>query len=194
MRRLQSILLLAAVPLLFGCEFPVRSLYPLYNDENLINDSRIVGRWKDKDSTETWEFSTAGNKAYNCVVRDNDGRPARFEARVMDLRGRMFLNFFPAELNGNVSPFVALHLWPVHTFAFLETSESTLQLRFPDNNWLVSLLSENPGAIRHESLGERDIVLSASTETLQQFWMEHLDTEDALMEPIQLQRIAEHSP
>ncbi len=96
-------MLFATLPVLSGCEFPVRSLHPFYADENLI--------------------------------------------------------------------------------------EPALRLSFPDQDWLLKLLKENPGAIRHEALGSSDLILTASTDALQRFWLEYPGNEDAFIESIYLQRI-----
>ncbi|MCY3665798.1 MAG: hypothetical protein OXH81_09075 [Gemmatimonadetes bacterium] len=53
---------------------------------------------------------------------------------------------------------------------------------------MQELLEKNPDAIRHEELGKDDIILSASTEALQTFWLAHLDTEGAFAELSDLQR------
>ena len=44
--------------LLSGCI--VRSLHPLYTDENVIFDTRLIGQWAEEGSKEIWEFSQQG--------------------------------------------------------------------------------------------------------------------------------------
>ena len=191
MRRLRAILLFATLPLLSGCEFPVRSLHPFYADENLIQDSRVVGRWKNEDTKDIWEFSKTDKKGYKCLIRDTDGKSTIFEAHLMEIQEKMFLDIFPQEPNSALSLYEGIHLLPVHTFAFVKQIEPALRLSFPDRDWLLKLLKENPVAIRHEALGSSDLILTASTDALQRFWLEHLDNEDAFIEPIDLQRITD---
>ncbi len=200
MRRLHSILLFASLPLLSGCKFDfapfiVRSLHPLYKVEDVLHDARLVGRWKDEDSKETWEFSRAdGEPGYRCVVVDDDGKEAELEAHLLKIEGRTFLDFFPSEPDSSESLYYLLHILPVHTFASVARIDSTLQLRFPDPDWLGRMIKKDPNAIRHEAFEGREFILSASTGELQRFWLEHLDNEDAFIESIDLQRIEDSVP
>ena len=197
---LRSVMLMGSAILMFGCKFDfgslvVRSLRPLYTDETVHHDGRLIGRWKEEGSDEIWEFSRPeGENGYTCVVLHGDGKRTVLEAHLVTIKGNIFLDLFLSEPDSSQSLFTLMHLLPVHTFASVARIDSTLDLKFPDPDWLGKVLKKEPDTIRHELLEGSDYILSASTEALQQFWLEHLDTEDAYMEPIQLQRIAEHSP
>ena len=172
--------------LLSGCI--VRSLHPLYTDENVIFDARLIGQWTEEDSKEIWEFSQQGEQRYKCVVYEEDGEQSILVARLLEIKGKMFLDFFPTELDRQEGVFYQLHILPVHSFAYVKQIEPTLQISFPSSDWLQELLEKNPDAIRHEVLGKDDIILSASTEALQTFWLAHLDTEGAFAELSDLRR------
>lgn len=172
--------------LLSGCI--VRSLHPLYTDENVIFDARLIGQWTEEGSKEIWEFSQQGEQQYKCVVYEEDGEQSILVARLLNIKGKMFLDFFPTKLDRQEGVFYQLHVLPVHSFAYVKQIEPTLQISFPDSDWLQELLEKNPNAIRHEVLGKNDIVLSASTEALQTFWLAHLDTEGAFDELSNRQR------
>ena len=45
--------LFGLLPLLSGCI--VRSLHPLYTDENVIFEEGLVGQWMEEGSKEVWE-------------------------------------------------------------------------------------------------------------------------------------------
>lgn len=172
--------------LLSGCI--VQSLHPLYTDENVIFDARLIGQWTEEDSKEIWEFSQQGEQRYKCVVYEDEGEQSILAAHLLQIKGKMFLDFFPTELDGRGGIFYQLHILPVHSFAYVKQIEPTLQISFPSSDWLQELLEKNPDAIRHEELGRDDIILSASTEALQTFWLAHLDTEGAFAELSNLQR------
>ena len=172
--------------LLSGCI--VRSLHPLYTDENVIFDARLIGQWVEEDSTEIWEFSQQGEQRYKCVVYEEEGEQSILVAHLLEIKGKMFLDFFPIESDRQEGIFYQLHILPIHSFAFVKQIEPTLQISFPSSDWLQELLEKNPDAIRHEELGKDDVILSASTETLQTFWLTHLDTEGAFAELSNLQR------
>ncbi len=172
--------------LLSGCI--VQSLHPLYTDENVIFDARLIGQWAEEDSKEIWEFSQQGEQRYKCVVYEDEGEQSILAAHLLEIKGKMFLDFFPTELDEQGGIFYQLHVLPVHSFAYVKQIEPTLQIRFPSSDWLQELLEKNPDAIRHEELGRDNIILSASTEALQTFWLAHLDTEGAFAELSNLQR------
>ena len=187
MRSLKLLIFLSGVLLLLsGCI--VQSLHPLYTDENVIFDMRLIGQWAEEGSKEIWEFSRLDEKRYGCVVYVDEDEKGMLEARLLTIKGKMFLDFFPTEPDWPSGIFYQLHLMPVHTFAFVEQIEPTLQIRFPNIDWLQELLEKNPDAIRHEKRGNHDVILSASTEVLQTFWLAHIDTEGAFDKPIDLQR------
>ena len=187
MQRLKLLVFpLGVLLLLSGCI--VRSLHPLYTDENVIFDARLIGQWTEEDSKEIWEFSQQGEQRYKCVVYEEDGEQSILTARLLEIKGKMFLDFFPTESDRQEGVFYQLHILPVHSFAYVKQIEPTLQISFPSSDWLQELLEKNPDAIRHEELGEDDIILSASTEALQTFWLAHLDTEGAFAELSDLQR------
>ena len=173
--------------LLSGCI--VQSLHPLYTDENVIFDTRLIGQWSEEGSKEIWEFSKMDKQRYRCAVYVDEDEKGLLEAHLLTIKGKMFLDFFPTEPDDWPSGiFYKLHLLPVHTFAFVKQIEPTLQISFPNMDWLQELLEKNPDAIRHEKRGKHDIILSASTEVLQTFWLAHIDTEGAFDKPIDLQR------
>ena len=187
MRSLKLLIFLSGVLLLLsGCI--VQSLHPLYTDENVIFDMRLIGQWAEEGSKEIWEFSRLDEKRYGCVVYVDEEEKGMLEAHLLTIKGKMFLDFFPTEPDWPSGIFYQLHLMPVHTFAFVRQIEPTLQIRFPNIDWLQELLEKNPDAIRHEKRGKHDIILSASTEVLQTFWLAHIDTEGAFDKPIDLQR------
>lgn len=187
MRSLKLLIFLSVVLLLLsGCI--VQSLHPLYTDENVIFDTRLIGQWSEEGSEEIWEFSRLDEKRYGCVVYVDEEEKGMLEARLLTIKGKMFLDFFPTEPDWPSGIFYQLHLMPVHTFAFVRQIEPTLQIRFPNIDWLQELLEKNPDAIRHEKRGNHDVILSASTEVLQTFWLAHIDTEGAFDKPIDLQR------
>ena len=66
MRRLKLLVFPFGVLLLLsGCI--VRSLHPLYTDENVIFDTRLIGQWSEEGSKEIWEFSQQGEQRYKDV-------------------------------------------------------------------------------------------------------------------------------
>ncbi|MGD8501181.1 MAG: hypothetical protein PVJ86_11070 [Phycisphaerales bacterium] len=173
--------LLAA--LLGGC---IPSLYPLYTDETLIFDERLIGRWVGEE--ETWQFSKAGEKEYEARVLQED-KEACFEAHLVKLGGMMYLDIFPAsnETLESLPEIYRAHLLPAHTFMRVDQIEPDLQLRWVNAG---ELLEKDPNLLKHEKIDDDRIVLTASTEDIQKFVVEHANdivldvTEFARREPL----------
>ena len=85
--------LLAA--LLGGC-IPVMSLHPLFTEETLVFEEKLLGTWVD-DSNNIWEFKDPNEqkKIYKLIVVDNEGQKGSFDARLTKLENKLFLDVYP---------------------------------------------------------------------------------------------------
>ncbi len=187
--------LLAA--LLGGC-IPVMSLHPLFTEEALVFEEKLLGTWVDDPNSPktTWEFKRIVNssekdwelppeireKAYKLIYSDNDGKKGSFFAGLGVCFERFFLNVCPsqfpcAQLEDpnkvewfyNASFFV-----PAHTFIIIDSIEPQLKMRWITVDAMKELLKEDPNAVKHEFVEDRPI-LTASTKELQAFVLKYAD-------------------
>ncbi len=184
MRKLTSILLIGAFALSVGC---VRSLYPIYTDNDLVFEPGLVGRWAEENSKATWAFSKASTNEYELVYTDDAGKQGTFSAHLARVGGKLFLDLFPAAAELKENDFYQFHLIRVHTFAYVRQIEPTLQMTFPDPEWLKNYVKDNPDSIRHETI-ENEVVLTAPTKELQNFWLKHTDTQGAFGDTSNMRR------
>lgn len=171
------------------------SLNPLYTKQDLVFDPALLGVWRGEgNSKETWAFEKAGDTEYKFVYTEDDGKIGRFEAHLLKLGNTRFLDFFPDEAGieeMNRSGFYKVHLLRTHSFLKVTRIEPTLQMAPLDLKWLREFLGKNPKAIRHHKIGEGDetqIVLTDSTAELRKFVEDHLKTEGAFGDAINLKR------
>jgi hypothetical protein len=68
-------------------------------------------------------------------------------------------------------------------FFFVSQVEPTLRMWDFDDKWLEAFLKKNPSALGHEFVGE-DLWLTAPPKKLQSFLLKHLNTRDALTDPV----------
>jgi len=181
--------LLAGV--LAGC---VPSLHPLFTNEDAIFEEKLLGIWsEEKDSKETWEFQQYGgqdSKRYKMIYTDEKGKEGSFLATLGRLNGMLFLDLFPDEPEINTTDFYKIHLLGVHTFMKIEQIEPTLQMRMMDRDKIKEMLENDPNLIKHEVLEKQgSIVLTASTEELQWFMIDHANDEGLFSEASELKRI-----
>jgi hypothetical protein len=156
----------------------VPSLNPLYTEHDLVFDPALVGHWAENDNAQdTWTFEKSGDQDYKAIYQEK-GKTGEFDVHLVKLGERLFLDFYPQddgikEMDRN--DFYRFHFLPVHTFARVSLSGSTVDMAFLDPDWLKKLLDREPKAIRHERRGEDGIILTASTKDLQTFLLKHAD-------------------
>ena len=198
--------------LLGGC-VPLFSLHPLYTEKDVVFKQELVGVWADPNDPEsTWEFKRKGESkgAYQLIVHLEDEAKGLFDAHLVNLKGKLFLDVFPAEEgfeetmeslekatkdpNSNVWAANFFFLVPVHTFIKVDLTESTLKMQLTDDELMEKLLEQDPNAVKHAVLDENRIVLTASTKELQAFVLKYADGEKLFEEPGVLKRTKAKSP
>jgi hypothetical protein len=194
MRNLGTLIVVAILLTLLGC-CVIRSLHPLYTDQDVIFSSDLLGCWSEEVSHETWEFSKQSESEYQLVITENEGSPFSYEkgksgtfiTHLLKIKGEMFLDLSPSDPEFEQHSISQFCFLPVHTFAYVKQIKPTLQMSFPEPDWLEKLITDNPEAIRHEKIDD-EIILTASTKELQTFWLKHLDTRGAFGELTDMKR------
>ncbi len=185
--------------LLGGC-IPVMSLHPLFTEEALVFEEKLLGTWVDDPNSPktTWEFKRAEKpeKAYELFFSDNEGKKGSFVARLVKLENRLFLDTFPNQspcqagkekhqlvdnkitLTVKVSPkwhYNAFFFVPFHTFIKINSIEPQLKMQLTDDEDMGKLLKEDPNAVKHTSVEGKKPILTASTKELQAFILKYAD-------------------
>ena len=167
--------------LLGGC-IPVMSLHPLFTEETLVFEEKLLGTWVD-DSNNIWEFKNPNEqeKSYKLIFVDNEGQKGSFDARLTKLENKLFLDVYPSEPpwdeedpNKVEWPYNTFFFMPVHTFIKINGIEPELKLQLTDDDELKKLLKEDPNAVEHTSTEDK-FVLTASTKELQAFVVKYAD-------------------
>jgi hypothetical protein len=208
--KIKKILFYLLAGLLGGC-VPVMSLHPLFTEENLIFEEKLLGTWVDDPNSpkSTWEFQRVEDsdqkegelnppkkpeKAYKLILLNNeDNTKGSFYAHLMKLENRLFLDVYPsripcAEPDPNEDWLLnTFFLIPGHSFVIIDSIEPRLKMRWTNQDELKKLLKEEPDAVKHE-LVEDGIILTASTEQLQQFVFKYADDERVFSEETILTR------
>jgi hypothetical protein len=178
----RSLLLTGIVGLtLAGCFVP--SINPLYTEKDLVFDPALVGTWGKPDDTQRWVFAREGDKAYTWQVIEKESTNT-FRAHLVRLGEQRFLDALLVRTSDNW-PGVgrpAVVVRPAHIFFTVELTNSTLQLRGLNPEWIDKLLKEQPKEIAHEWLKEPDnsdeggrVLLTASTAELQRFVLKYAE-------------------
>jgi hypothetical protein len=160
--------------LMAGC---LPSLHPLYDDTTLIFKKELIGKWM-QDDGGLWQFKKAGDKEYELRICDDDQKElGRFSTHLIEIKGLMFLDLFPDdEPLEDLDDFYKIHILPVHTFMKVDQINPNLRLRMIDYEKVGEMIENDPNLIKHEVVDDDRIVLTASTEELQNFVVRHVDT------------------
>jgi hypothetical protein len=186
------------VPFLLGGCVPVLSLYPLYTKEDVVLEKKLLGTWVDDvNSPETtWEFNRVDEpeNAYKLIFTDEDGKKGSFVAYLLKLQDKLFLDIYPSDLpwepddpNKMDWPYNSFFLLPAHTFLRINSIEPQLKMRLALESKIEELLTEDPNAVKHMTIGER-LVLTAPTRDLQAFVLKHVDSDELFTDEITLIR------
>jgi len=183
---------------LLGSCVPVMSLHPLFTEENMVFEEKLLGTWVDDPNSPegTWEFKRVADsaqkdwelpppkkpeKAYKLLLLNNkEGTKGSFFAHLVKLEGRLFLDVFPSQLPcAQLDPkqdwvFNTVFLIPGHSFAVIDAIEPQLKIRWTNEDEMEKFLKEQPNALKHELVEDR-IVLTASTDELQKFVLKYAD-------------------
>jgi hypothetical protein len=175
-------ILLLFVVALTGC---VPSWNPFYAEKDLTFDPTLIGTWQpveaEESSKEAWEFTKAGDKLYQLVQTDEQGRKATFEVRLFKLKDHRFVDLHLTKVEGDqlkVNDWASISLVPAHLLLKVEQIERALKLAATNPDWMQKFLKENPGAIAHRVVSDGNIVLAASTSELQKFVLAHQDDKE----------------
>ena len=170
--------------LLGGC-IPVMSLHPLYTEEDVVFEEKLVGIWID-DANGTWEFKHPDEKdmTYELVLSSPEDAKGLFVANLVKLENSLFIDVYPKQFpcemedpNKTEWHYNAFFYIPAHTFIKIDSIEPQLRMRLTDNEKMGELLKEDPNVVKHEVVEDYDggIVLTASTKELQAFVLKYAD-------------------
>jgi len=173
---------LLALALLSGCV--TQSIRPLYDDETVVLDDRLIGSFSDGDAV--WSFAADGDNGYR-MVHAAEGRTIPATAHLARIDGRLYLDIYVDELpRSNDDLYEAVFL-PLHTLFRVDELDDTLRTVSLDYAWLEDYLDDHPDEIDYFVADDR-VVFTDSTAALQAFVAAHAADPDAWEEAIVMER------
>ena len=196
-KTLKWLALLIIIILINSC---IPALYPLYTKNEIRINSDIEGTWVlnkgkmdesiwtirkgQKKEKVTFDFSNLEpeleDKKYQ-LAYTQDGITTNFELFLVQLGENYFFDFYPESWEG-ANEMLAMHQFPVHTFAKVSLNAEQIELQRFDISFLEELIENNRIRIRHESV-RGNILLTAGTQELQKFVLKYVDDPDAFQDP-----------
>jgi hypothetical protein len=185
MMRTRKLVPYCLVVLLAGC-VPLLSLHPLYTEETITFEEKLLGTWLfDPNAPESrLEFARLeedavewlpvglrdqGAKCYRVSLIDGKGKGS-VVASPVKLQDRLFLDVMPAQLPGGEQDPEGAHLQlnamllvPVHTFVQVSFSGDQLKLGLTWEDEFRKLLKAEPKAVKYTMVKEHPIVIKVET-------------------------------
>lgn len=177
--------------LLSGC---IPSLYPLYNEADLIYEPGLEGNWLSADSSQIWTFSqktqvvysgtylgtstdSVSQKYYHLVIGQiKEGTITdTLEARLGKLGNQYYLDLTPdmEALNLNKEGITALHLIPGHTFYPMDwDGGDQFKLYALNPDVLEKGIKDKKYSLKLEEIDSRPLLMSPTSQ-LQKFILAH---------------------
>jgi hypothetical protein len=177
--------------LLSGCT--VLSFYPFYTQEVLVQNQKLIGKWKTYDSEKeqliweinfpdsviieneetNWEEKKVPNMftyMLNCYKNDKPEEKVKFRIHLFKLKDQLFLDFIPEnwEIENEM---LAFHLMPTHTVAKINLADS-LDINWMEPEWFDELIKEKKTSLQYEKNGSSTL-LTSNSEGLKKFIEEY---------------------
>jgi DNA-directed RNA polymerase subunit H (RpoH/RPB5) len=176
--------------ILAGC---VPSLHSLFTDKDAFFEPQLVGDWA--DDKETWQFAKqADSNTYEIIYTDKDGKKGQFTGTLGKINGMIFLDLYPGEAEIQANDFYKAHLVPAHTFLKIEQIQPILKMQVMNPEKLGKMLADDPNLLKHEAIEDDRVVITASTQQLQQFMKQHANDKDLFGETADLKRVEQNEP
>jgi hypothetical protein len=196
MRKYLLPVLLGLCLLFVGCGNTV-SLFPLYSSNVLVNDDTLVGRWVDVDesgkpekSASTFEF-TKNEDGYLLVVRaknKDEDETIVIQFHLLRLGDNLFVDFGTpkeSDLKLTRSPFPSIN---VHTFGRIWIEKDSIRFNLLGSDDELKK-AEVTGKVKLSYVNaDSGIVITGTTEQLQEFAREHADDTSVFSDETKLQR------
>ena len=160
MKTLKVFMVALLILSVIGC---ISSVNPLFTEDELIFNTDLLGNWSDGESQLS--FTREGENAYILITSD-EGDEAGYKTHLVKLNNDTFLDISPSDILSTSYLFEATH-FPVHTFFKIEIKQEQIILSEMDNELLDSLINDNRFDISYIHSQEGRILLTASTEKLQ---------------------------
>jgi hypothetical protein len=165
------------------------SIQPFYTKVDLEVDPGLTGTWEDKEGDVSFTFEAGEEKEYILVVKERDGEQrtsGEFEAHLMHLGGSWFIDFFPKSDSGG-DGFYRAHFFRGHSIARVELGQDSMQIAFLNGSWLSTQIEEKNIDTPHEK-ADGSLLLTGTTEELQELAYFYGNDEKAFAEPLSLER------
>ena len=174
----------------------LRTLHPIFTPKDIVYEPRLFGTWKiesqgnegfavitnlgSDNSIELPEkISAIKQNGYLVSYRDEDGKATeQYIAFLARIGKHLYLDYFPANKKDNKAGdgFFTAHFVKMHTSYRVNISkDGSFELSQLDESYVTKLINEKKIRISHEKDANGIIVITASTDEIQQYIIKYGD-------------------
>jgi WD40 repeat protein len=129
---------------------------PLYGNENLVFEKKLIGKWKAKDSEILISKGTQ-KKTYRIISREKDSKEERhFGANLVSVKGMMFLGMFFDESLLKKDLYGSQFL--PNFFVKVDQIEPKLLLRRMYHEEVAEMLKKDPNSLKQETAQAENVL------------------------------------
>ena len=179
MNKLKYFLAFSIAFLIVGC--PVRSVFSLFGEKDLVFNPSLLGTWMDTKSEDTYTFQKSGDKGYTVILREHKETGSKsesvtFKVQLGQLGKFWFLDSSPA---GDSPDY---HMMPTHLITKMSLVADTLRLVSLEADGLKKMIESGKLKIAHVN-HDGDILLTGTTAELQEVVLRLAEDETVFPEP-----------
>ena len=197
MRTKQILLLLVIVLLVQSCG--VVSFYPLYTEDTVIENDKIIGVWENSEDEYIWEIykpdtlksspikiddHNVDNNKYSylaIVYMDDDPEQwTEFMIHLVEIGKYTYADIFPYSWKFKNENLMA-HMVPVHSFARV-SFDTIFTVAFMDQELLEDLITQKKIRIPYVEDDDGKTLLLSKPEELQKFLIKYEDDKSGLFD------------
>jgi hypothetical protein len=186
-RALAFALAVAAASLLAGCA-PEDSLFPLFTAEDKSIDERLLGEWYAQGGPEFKHGEESGRvvfqrgedgASYNVTIFASNGDPnLACSAHLIRLGSFLFIDLTGADPDKRKLAEIPFPAIESHVFGRLRLEKATAHVDFMDDEWVAKQVKAGKFSLAFIQTPHGP-VLSASTEELRKFALEHAEDQES---------------
>jgi hypothetical protein len=184
MKTQKFLILIVLIAILSGC---LPSLNPIYTENDIFFNKDLVGTWTEADKEkEKWIFEKDGENQYKLTYLE-EGKKASFKAHLAKIGEYHFLNLYPYDY-ASENTLYQCHFIPVHTFSKITIDKDKVVVKMMDPTWVEEKIMKKEIDIEHAFSSKGNLLLTASTNRLQEFALKYAENKEAFQEPVILKR------
>jgi len=187
-------LLLAFTILAIFLSSCLQTLHPIFTLKDIVYESKLLGTWKtgnpkkvaiitnlsaDNTIELPEKISTIKQKGYLVSYQDEHGKTTeQYIAFLASIGNHLYFDYYPAEKKDNKigDEFFTAHFVKMHTSYRVDISkDGGFELSQLDESYVTKLIDEKKIRISHEKDATGNIVITASTDELQQYIIKYGD-------------------